>query len=346
MDATCTETGLTEGKKCSVCGETLVEQEVVAALGHTEEIVPAVEATCTETGLTEGKKCSVCGETLVEQEVVEALGHTEEILPAVDATCTESGLTEGKKCSVCGETLVEQEVVAALGHTEEIVPAVAATCTETGLTEGKKCSVCGETLVEQEEIPAVGHEWKGTGCVRCEEKRVNPFVDVPEGEFFIDPVLWALENGITTGTDVNTFSPYRTVTRGEMVTFLWRGVGCPEPATVVNPFVDVAEDAFYYKAVLWAYENGITTGVDDTHFAPMAECNRSQTVTFLWRAMGSPDSGIEATFADVEPGRFYSTAVAWAVEHGITTGMGGGYFGVEIACNRAQVVTFLYRTLT
>ena len=178
MDATCTESGLTEGKKCSVCGETLVEQEVVAALGHTEETIPAVAATCTESGLTEGKKCSVCGETLVEQEVVAALGHTEEIVPAVDATCTESGLTEGKKCTVCGEILVEQEVVAALGHTEEIVPAVAATCTESGLTEGKKCSVCGETLVEQEVVAALGHtedpRWRGRRSRSWEFHRLRP----------------------------------------------------------------------------------------------------------------------------------------------------------------------------
>ena len=175
---TCTETGLTEGKKCTVCGEVLVAQEVIEALGHKEETVPGKAATCTEAGLTEGKKCSECGETVVAQEEIPALGHTEEVIPGKAATCTEAGLTEGKKCSVCEETLVEQEEIPALGHTdednnfycdvceedlcteheEEVIPGKNATCTETGLTDGVKCSVCGETLKEQEEIEALGHK--------------------------------------------------------------------------------------------------------------------------------------------------------------------------------------------
>ena len=114
--ATCTESGLTEGKKCSVCGEILVEQTVVSALGHTEETVAGKAATCMEAGLTDGKKCSVCGETLVEQEEISALGHTEEVLPSKEPNYTEVGLTEGKKCSVCGETLVAQEVIPALAY--------------------------------------------------------------------------------------------------------------------------------------------------------------------------------------------------------------------------------------
>ncbi len=154
---TCTATGLTEGKHCSVCNEVLVAQETVAALGHTEVIDEAVVPTCTETGLTEGKHCSVCDEVLVAQEVVPATGHTEVIDAAVAPTCIATGLTEGKHCSVCNEVLVAQEVVPATGHTEVIDAAVAPTCTVTGLTEGKHCSVCDAILVVQETVAALCH---------------------------------------------------------------------------------------------------------------------------------------------------------------------------------------------
>ena len=156
--ATCTETGLTEGKKCKDCGEIIVPQQEVAKLAHKEEIIPGKAATCTEAGLTDGKKCSVCGEILVAQQEIKALGHKEEVIPGKAATCTESGLTDGKKCSVCGEILVAQQAIKALGHKEEVIPGKAATCTESGLTDGKKCSVCGEILVAQKEIKALGHK--------------------------------------------------------------------------------------------------------------------------------------------------------------------------------------------
>ena len=152
----CINTGLTAGTKCDDCGEVLVAQEVVDALGHDEVIDAAVEPTCTETGLTEGKHCSVCGETLVAQEVVAALGHEEVIDAAVEPTCTETGLTEGKHCARCGEVLIAQEVVAALGHEEVIDAAVAPSCSESGLTEGKHCARCEAVLVAQEIVLPTG----------------------------------------------------------------------------------------------------------------------------------------------------------------------------------------------
>ena len=157
VEPTCTKTGLTEGKHCSVCNAVLVEQEVVKAKGHTEVVDKAVAPTCTKTGLTEGKHCSVCNTVLVEQEGIPAKEHTEIVDKAVAPTCTKTGLTEGKHCSVCNAVLVEQEIVPAKGHTEVVDKAVAPTCTKTGLTEGKHCSVCNAVLVEQKVVPAKGH---------------------------------------------------------------------------------------------------------------------------------------------------------------------------------------------
>ena len=173
---------------------------------------------------------------------------------------------------------------------------------------------------------------------------MNPFVDVPEGSFYIDPVLWAVGKGITTGVDETHFGPTTACNRAQVVTFLWRAAGSPEPTITENPFVDVPAGSFYYKAVLWAVEEDITTGIDDSHFNPFGDCTRGQVVTFLWRAMGKPDAAGESTFSDVTvPGAFYYKAVLWAVENGITAGMGDGTFGINAVCNRAQIVTFLYR---
>jgi len=171
----------------------------------------------------------------------------------------------------------------------------------------------------------------------------NPFTDVPADSFYADAVEWALKEGITTGTSATTFSPDKTVTRAEAVTFLWRAAGEPEPTTTVNPFVDVAETDFFYKAVLWASENGITDGVDATHFAPLSTANRAQIVTFLWRAMEKPAAEAENPFTDVADDAWYHDAVIWAVENGITSGMTATAFGPDGLCNRAQMVTFLYR---
>lgn len=170
------------------------------------------------------------------------------------------------------------------------------------------------------------------------------FTDVPAGEYYYDAVYWAVENGVTNGTSATTFSPNAACTRAQMVTFLWRAAGSPEPESGENPFTDVSGSAYYYEAVLWAVENGITNGTSATTFSPDATVTRGQTVTFLWRYDGTPAAG-GVSFADVPADAYYSAAVAWAVENGITNGTGANTFSPDAACTRAQIVTFLYRQL-
>ena len=170
------------------------------------------------------------------------------------------------------------------------------------------------------------------------------FADVPAGSFYEAPVAWAVENGITNGIADFTFGPNADCNRAQVVTFLWRAAGSPAPASSVNPFVDVEKGSFYEKAVLWAVEQGITNGIDATHFSPDQSCNRATVVTFLYRAFGAPavENAVNP-FTDVPDDAWYTTSVLWAVEQGITNGMSAELFGVSNICNRAQIVTFLCR---
>lgn len=169
------------------------------------------------------------------------------------------------------------------------------------------------------------------------------FNDVKPGDYFYDAVNWAVEKGITTGTSATTFSPNASCTRAQIVTFLWRASGSPEPKTASNSFTDVAANAYYRKAVLWAVENGITTGTSATTFSPGAPCTRAQGVTFLWRANGSKAASAAASFTDVASDAYYAPAVAWAAEQNVTGGVGNGLFSPDTTCTRAQNVSMLYR---
>ena len=178
---------------------------------------------------------------------------------------------------------------------------------------------------------------------------LNFFVDVPADAYYYDAVLWAVENGVTEGTnaDGTLFSPNDPCTRAQVVTFLWRAAGCPAPQSSEMPFTDVAAGSYYCDAVLWAVENGITKGTSDTAFSPDAVCSRSQIVTFLWRAQQSPAAGSANPFLDVAADAYYTDAVLWAVENGVTMGTNaeGTAFSPDDDCTRAQIVTFLYRCL-
>ncbi len=195
-------------------------------------------------------------------------------------------------------------------------------------TKTRTCSVCGDT----ETIIATGTMWK------------NPFTDVKKSDFYYEPVLWAVSNGITSGTSKTAFSPNEACTRGQIATFLWRAAGCPAPKTSKNPFTDVKKSDYYYKAVLWAVGEGITSGTSKTTFGPNEACTRGQIATFLWRAAGSPKpTTTKNPFTDVKTKDFYYKAVLWAVENGITAGTTKTTFGPTESCTRGQIATFLYR---
>ena len=174
-----------------------------------------------------------------------------------------------------------------------------------------------------------------------EEQAASIFADVPTDAYYAKAVEWAVKKGITNGKANGLFGSNDPCTRGQIVTFLWRAAGSPEPKAM-SSFADVSTDAYYAKAVAWAVENGITTGTGDGKFSPDATCTRAQSVTFLFRAIGKlVDS--KAEFSDVLTDSYYANAVAWAVENGVTNGIGDGLFGADNSCTRAQIVTFLFR---
>ena len=326
--ATCTEKGYTGDKVCTVCKETIEKGSVTNALGHSYE----------------NGKCTVCG---AKKPVVPVHRHTEVVDPAVAATCTKTGLTEGRHCSVCKAIIVAQKETPALGHTEVVDPAVAATCEKTGLTEGKHCSVCNEVLVAQKETPKTEHKFENGKCSVCGAADpnyvapvVNPFKDVKKGDPFYDEIFWAYGNSIINGDDTGNYNPNDGITRAQIVMILWNATG-NEEASTPSGFADVKDGAWYAKAVAWAVENGITNGTD-LGFEPDRVCTRAEIVTFLHRANNKPAPAAAASFTDLTQD-WYKDAVAWAVENGITKGVGGNRFAPNDTCTRGQAAAFMYR---
>ncbi|MCB1029445.1 MAG: S-layer homology domain-containing protein [Microthrixaceae bacterium] len=178
--------------------------------------------------------------------------------------------------------------------------------------------------------------------VECAVTIANPFDDVPDGRYYTDPVLWLVQEGITSGTGPGRYSPDRNVTRAQMAAFLWRTAG--EPAPVFDHgFGDVPADAYYTDAVSWLAERNITSGTSEGVYSPNAAVNRAQMATFLWRMVGAPRPGVDHGFDDVVAGGYYERAVAWLLRQGITTGTGPGVYSPNRAVSRAQMAAFLNR---
>ena len=176
----------------------------------------------------------------------------------------------------------------------------------------------------------------------AKEIETSPFADVATDAYYYEAVKWAVGKGITTGVGNDLFAPEQPCTRAQIVTFLWRAAGSPEPKGTASGMTDVVSGSYYEKAVAWAIENGVTTGTTATTFSPDATCTRAQAVTFLARALSAKASGA-AEFSDVPADSYFADAVAWAAANGVTEGIGGGLFGSDNDCTRGQIVTFLYR---
>ncbi len=282
-------------------------------------------------------------------------------------SCTEPG-EQTRTCTLCGKA--ETKAVQALGHdwsetsyewSEDLGACTAShVCLrDPGHVERETVKTAGEITVQptvdaEGEItytaifvnPAFETQTETETIDRLEPPAPeNPFVDVAEGAYYYDAVLWAVnaEPQITNGMDQTHFAPNGVCTRAQVVTFLWRAVGSPAPASSANPFTDVPADKYYTDAILWAVENEITSGTGKTTFSPNNACTRAQVVTFLWRAKGKPaPTSTESSFTDVSGGYYYD-AVLWAVENGITKGQTDTTFAPNASCTRGQIVTFLYR---
>ena len=173
----------------------------------------------------------------------------------------------------------------------------------------------------------------------------STFSDVPHNAYFKDAVDWAVNNNVTAGIGNNQFGPNQSCTRAQTMTFLWRAHGSPEPKNIASgtAFSDVNANDYFAKPIAWAVENGITAGIGNNQFGSNQKCTRGQVMTFIWRAENSPIENGKTQFSDVHSNDYYNHAIAWAVNHGVTAGVGANKFGPNQSCTRAQIVTFLWR---
>ena len=353
---------------------------VLKTLGHDMTKTDAKEATCTEDGNNEYYTCSRCGgvfkdeagtqATTVVAETLKKLGHDWSNKDGICAVChtkCDRVHKPGTTCSVChkytsypyvpGAPTYPATAPAVPNGTVTVSPANASKGANVTVTVKPKEGYVLETLTVTDKngdelkltdkgngkytftMPGSKVEVKATFM---EDNSVfNFFYDVPNDAFFYEAVKWAVKSGVTNGLSDTMFGPYESCTRAQIVTFLWRAAGSPEPKTA-SSFADVPASAYYAKAVAWAIENGITNGMTETTFAPDATCTRGQSVTFLYRALKGTASG-STNFTDVKSDAFYADAINWAVANNVTNGTSNTTFSPNADCTRAEIVTFLYR---
>lgn len=351
---------------------------VLKTLGHDRTKTDAKEATCTEDGNNEYYTCSRCGgvfkdeagtqATTVVAETLKKLGHDwsnkNGICTRCDAKCTETH-KPGTTCSVCHKYTSYPYVPGAPTYpaTAPAVPNGTVTVSPANASKGANVTVTvkpnegyelGSLAVKDASGDLLPLADLGNGkysfvmpdgkvSVEAEfvKTAATSFADVPANAYFADAVKWAVDKGVTNGLSDTMFGPYASCTRAQIVTFLWRAAGSPEPKTA-SSFTDVPVSTYYAKAVAWAVENGITNGMTETTFAPNAACTRGQSVTFLHRALGKKVES-SASFTDVKSDAFYADAINWAVANNVTNGTSATTFSPYASCTRAQIVTFLYR---
>ena len=351
---------------------------VLKTLGHDRTKTDAKEATCTEDGNNEYYTCSRCGgvfkdeagtqATTVVAETLKKLGHDWSNKDGICAVChtkCDRVHKPGTTCSVCHKYTSYPYVPGAPTYpaTAPAVPNGTVTVSPANASKGANVTVTvkpnegyelGSLAVKDASGDLLPLADLGSGkfsfvmpdgkvSVEAEFVKTAPtsFVDVPANAYFADAVKWAVDKGITNGLSDTMFGPYESCTRAQIVTFLWRAAGSPEPKTA-SSFTDVPVSTYYAKAVAWAVENGITNGMTATTFAPNATCTRGQSVTFLYRALKGTASG-STNFTDVKSDAFYTDAINWAVANNVTNGTSNTTFSPNADCTRAEIVTFLYR---
>ena len=368
--ATCTEKGYSGNKYCTACDRIAQKGTSTPSLHEiagNSKLINAVKPICTAVGYSGDYQCTAgCGQIFRYGHVIDKLGHNWD-----DGKPATQGKSEGILYTCrrvgCGETKFVKNPAA----TEY---SVKVSTDGNGTAMADKTSAAAGTVVTLTATPKSGYTFKQwqvvTGGVTIKDNKftmpagnvevkaifeknatpppaptVNPFVDVPSGVYYEEAVLWAVDKGITKGTDTTHFSPNGICTRAQDVTFLWRAAGSPAAKSGAMPFTDVKAGSYYETAVLWAVENGITKGTTATTFSPEQNCSRAQIVTFLWRSEKSPAAGTVNPFTDVKASAYYADAVLWAVKKDVTKGTTATTFSPNDNCTRAQIVTFLYRAM-